>query len=80
MVNHATGTSQNLASLSTRFWEWEKECAMCQQRKAMIVQQIMAPLSLNRLTTPLRAFTRVAIDFGGWFMTVQGKGKPRQKS
>ena len=49
-----------------------KECAMCQKRKAMIVQQIMVPLSLNRLTTSLRAFTRVAVDFGGWFMTVQG--------
>ena len=27
------------------------------KRKAMIVQQIMVPLSLNRLTTSLRAFT-----------------------
>ena len=86
--NHVTGTNQILASLSTRFWiiaareailEWEKECAMCQKRKAKIAQQIMAPLPLNRLTTSLRAFTRVAVDFGGPFMTVQGRGKPRQK-
>ena len=86
--NHVTGTNQILASLSTRFWtiaareailEWEKECAMCQKRKAKIAQQIMAPLPLNRLTASLRVFTRVAVDFGGPFMTVQGRGKPRQK-
>ena len=86
--NHIAGTNQTLASLSTRFWiiaareailEWEKECAMCQKRKAKVAQQIMAPLPLNRLTTSLRAFAKVAVDFGGPFMTVQGRGKPRQK-
>ena len=58
--NHIAGTNQTLASLSTRFWiiaareailEWEKECAMCQKRKAKVAQQIMALLPLNRLTT-----------------------------
>ena len=39
----------------------------------------MAPLPLNRLTTSLRAFAKVAVDFGGPFMTMQGRGKPRQK-
>ena len=39
----------------------------------------MAPLPLNRLTTSLRAFTKVAVDFGGLFLTIQGRGKPRQK-
>ena len=56
---------------------------MCQKRKAKVAQQIMAPLPLNRLTTSLRAFAKVAVDFGGPFMTVQGRvqgrGKPRQK-
>ena len=59
--------------------EWEKECAMCQKRKAKIAQQTMASLPLNRLTMSLRAFTRVAVDFGGPFMTVQRRGKPRQE-
>ena len=86
--NHIAGTNQTLASLSTRFWiiaareailEWEKECAMCQKRKAKVAQQIMAQLPLNRLTTSLRAFAKVAVDFGGPFMTVQGRRKPRQK-
>ena len=52
---------------------------MCQKRKAKVAQQIMAPLPLNRLTTSLRAFAKVAVDFGGPFMTVQGRRKPRQK-
>ena len=39
----------------------------------------MAPLPLNRLTASLRAFAKVAVDFGGPFMTMQGRGKPRQK-
>ena len=86
--NHIAGTNQTLASLYTRFWiiaareailEWEKECVMCQKRKAKVAQQIMAPLPLNRLTTSLRAFAKVAVDFGDPFMTVQGRGKPRQK-
>ena len=86
--NHNAGTNQTWSSLSTRFWiiaareailEWEKECAMCQKRKAKVAQRIMAPLPLNRLTTSLRAFTKVAVDFGGPFMTIQGRGKPRQK-
>ena len=81
--NHIADTNQILVSLSTKFWiitareailEWEKECAMCQKRKAKVTQQIMAPLPLNRLTTSLRAFTKVAVDFGGPFMTVQGRG------
>ena len=86
--NHIAGTNQTLSSLSTKFWivaareaiiEWERECAMCQRRKVKVAQQIMAPLPLNRLTTSLRAFVKVAIDFGGPFMTMQGRGKPRQK-
>ena len=39
----------------------------------------MAPLPLNRVTTSLRAFTREAVDRGVSFMTVRGRGKPRQK-
>ena len=51
--NHAGGTNQLLAALSTRLWiifgreeirEWEKECNECQRRKAKAAKQIMAPL------------------------------------
>ena len=85
---HATGTNQTLAALSARYWiiagrevirEWEKECAECRRRKAKACQQVMAPLPIVRLTTSLRAFTKTAVDFGGPFITVQGRGKRRLK-
>ena len=39
----------------------------------------MAPLPLSRLKTSLRAFSRTAVDFIGPYITVQGRGKSRQK-
>ncbi|MCG8045043.1 MAG: hypothetical protein N0E48_05150, partial [Candidatus Thiodiazotropha endolucinida] len=86
--NHATGTNQTLAALSTRYWilsgrevirEWEKECAECRRRKSKACQQIMAPLPSARLKTSLRAFAISAVDFGGPFITIQGRGKRREK-
>ena len=74
--------------MSTRFWiipareeilEWERECASCKRRKAKVAPQIMAPLPPSRLATSLQAFAKAAVDFGGTFMTMQGRGRPRQK-
>ena len=85
---HATGTNQTLAALSARYWiqsgreairEWERECAECRRRKSKPCQQIMAPLPASRLKSSLRAFTRCAVDFAGPFITVQGRGKRREK-
>ena len=85
---HAFGTNQTLALLSARYWiisarevirEWERECAECRRRKAKVCQQIMAPLPLARVQTSLRAFTRTSVDFGGRFITIQGRGKRREK-
>ena len=82
--HHASGTNQTLAALSARYWvmsgrevirEWEKICAECRRRKARACEQIMAPLPLSRLKSSFRAFTRTAVDFGGPFITVQGRGK-----
>ena len=39
----------------------------------------MAPLPAARLKPSLRAFSRSAVDFGGPFMTIQGRGKRREK-
>ena len=86
--NHATGTNHTLSALSSRFWiqsgreairEWERECAECRRRKSMPSQQVMAPLPTSRLKMSLRAFTRCAVDFAGPFITVQGRGKRREK-
>ena len=85
---HATGTNQTLSALSSRYWiqsgreairEWERECAECRRRKSKPCQQIMAPLPTSRLKTSLRAFTRCAVDFAGPFITIQGRGKRREK-
>ena len=85
---HTCGTKHTLAALSAHYWivsgreairEWERECMECRRRKAKACQQIMAPLPLARLETSMRAFTKIAVDFSGPFVTVQGRGKRRQK-
>ena len=86
--NHVSGTNQTLASLSTRYWivsgreeirEWENQCAECKRRKAKPTTQMMAPLPKIRFRMTLRAFSQAAVDFGGPFLTVQGRGKQRHK-
>ena len=85
---HVAGTSQTLASLSSRFWilsgreairEWENECMKCRRRKAQPATQIMAPLPDIRLRNSMKAFCQVAVDFGGPYITVQGRGRRREK-
>ena len=86
--NHASGTNQTLSALSARFWiiagreeirDWERECMKCRRLKAKTANQIMAPLPESRVKVPLRAFSSVAVDFGGPYITVQGRGKRREK-
>ncbi|XP_068690331.1 uncharacterized protein [Montipora foliosa] len=85
--NHASGANQTLAALSTRFWiygreeirEWEKECNEYRRLKAKATKKIMAPLPLIRLRFSLRPFLQTAVDFGGPFITIQGRGCRRQK-
>ena len=50
-----------------------------QTSKGESCEQIMAALPLSRLKTSLRAFSRTALDFGGPYITEQGRGKSRQK-
>ena len=86
--HHVTGTNHILANLSTKYWipaareeirQWENECNECKRRNAKAAQQIMAPLPLVRLRFPLRAFAQVSVDYGGPFITIQGRGKRREK-
>ena len=41
--------------------------------------QIMAPLPSIRVCLPLGAFARVAVDYAGPFITIQGRGKRQVK-
>ena len=86
--SHHGGTNQVLSELSTHYWiisarevikEWEKECMQCRRRKASPAKQIMAPLPELRTRMSLRAFSQTSVDFGGPFITKQGRGKARQK-
>ena len=86
--NHMCGTNHTLASLSSRYWiihgheeirDWENQCAECKKRTSKPATQVMAPLPEIRLRMSMRAFAQTAIDYGGPFITVQGRGKRRQK-
>ena len=39
----------------------------------------MVPLPKSRVTPSLRAFERIGVDFGGPYLTKQGRGKCRAK-
>ena len=86
--NHVSGTNQILADLATRYWlvaareeirDWEKECSWSRRQKSDVATQIMAPLPSVRVKQPLRAFSRVAVDFAGPFLTKQGRGRVQRK-
>lgn len=85
--NCHSGTNQTLASLTSRFWvvhareeirEWENECAKCRRNKVKPALQVMAQLPSVRVCAA-KAFEQIAVDFAGPFLTVQGRGKIRQK-
>ncbi|XP_053402917.1 uncharacterized protein LOC128558105 [Mercenaria mercenaria] len=78
-----SGTNYTLSVLSTSAREViravENKCTKCKLRKARPKEQIMAPLPNIRHNMPLRAFVHVAVDYAGPFVTVQGRGKRREK-
>ena len=82
------GTNQTLAAMSSKYWlvsgreairQWERVCSTCKLRKAQPAEQQMAPLPKARSKLPLRAFSRVAVDYGGPYITIQGRGRRREK-
>ena len=67
---HVLGTNHTLANLSNEYWieaareeirTWEKECNECKRRRAKAASQVMAPLLLNQLQFPLKAFNRIRL-------------------
>lgn len=55
-------------------------CAECRRCFTMkIGHQMMAPLPKMRLQSSLRAFEKVGVDYGGPFLTKQGRGRTRAK-
>lgn len=88
MANHSAGTNFILSQVSQRFWviaareeirSWEKECNECKKRKTKLANQVMAPLPQVRLRFTFRPFDQCAVDYAGPFITIQGRGRKRQK-
>lgn len=88
MANHSAGTNFILSQMSQKFWiiaareeirSWEQECNECKKRKKRLGSQVMAPLPQVRLRFTFRPFDQCAVDYAGPFITIQGRGKARQK-
>ena len=74
--------------LSAKYWiiaarelirSVEKNCFECKRRLKVAEKQLMAPSPKIRLTVPDRAFVHTAVDYGGPFITIQGRGKKHAK-
>ncbi len=88
-LGHGTGTEHLLAELRARFWVIKgrravrnvvESCPECRRLfSAKPAGQMMAPLPESRVTSPLRAFERVGIDYAGPFLTKQGRRKAKAK-
>ena len=88
-LGHEAGVEQVLTELRSRFWivkgrrmvrSVTAACAECRRRLTMKTgNQMMAPLPKSRLQSSLRAFERVGVDYGGPFLTRQGRGRTRAK-
>ena len=86
--NHCAGVNYLWSQLCQQYWilagreeirSYERECLFCEKRRAKPLTQLMAPLPRYRLSPPLHAFSKVSVDYGGPFETVQGRGKRREK-
>ena len=82
------GVNQTLCDVLKRFWipaarevvrEMVNQCRVCRKRNARPADQIMAPLPIRRLEKTMRPFVLTSVDFGGPFITKQGRGRVRLK-
>lgn len=88
-LGHGSGVEHALTELRSRFWIVRgrrtvrnviEKCPGCRRRfTGKPAVQMMAPLPRSRLQHSLRAFERVGVDYGGPYMTKQGRGKTRAK-
>lgn len=88
-LGHGSGVEHALTELRSRYWIIKGrqavrnvifKCPGCRRRfTGKPAGQMMAPLPKSRLQCPLRAFERVGVDYGGPYLTKQGRGKTRAK-
>ncbi|XP_071816656.1 uncharacterized protein [Apostichopus japonicus] len=86
--NHVQGTNYILSKISEKYWvvhgreeirECDTNCNQCKLRSVKGGEQVMAPLPKRKATVTLRAFSKVAVDYAGPFLTIQGRGRVRTK-
>lgn len=68
-----------IIGIGTLLTKIKNTCGVCIKRKAKVVPQQMAPLPACRLDPPFGAFVRTGMDFGGPFLTKQGRGRAKAK-
>ena len=90
-LHHSGGVQHTLAVLQRTYWipravtyvrKVLSKCIICQNLNAQPRHQRMAPLPLHRIPHPneqARVFDTCGMDCAGPFLTLQGRGKPRQK-
>ena len=88
-LGHGSGVEHTLSELRSRFWVIKgravvrkilNQCQVCKKRfTANPVGQMMAPLPRPRVISSMKAFCRVGVDYGGPYLTKQGRGKSRAK-
>ncbi len=88
-LGHGSGVEHILTELRASFWivkgrrtvrDFIGKCPGCRRRfSGKPTGQMMAPLPLSRVQYPVRAFERVGVDYGGPYLTKQGRGKSRAK-
>lgn len=78
------GTNHTLSIISSRFWiisareelrKWERQFNECCRNKVKPAEQLMGPIPSIRIKQPFHAFSRIAVDYGGPFITKQGRWK-----
>ena len=88
-LGHGSGVEQVPTKLRSRLWIVKgrrvvrnivNACTECRGRfTTKISGQVMAPLPKSRLQLPLRVFERAGVDYGGPYLTKQGRRKTRAK-
>ena len=87
-LGHGSGVEQALTRLRSRFWVVKgrrmvrnviESCAQCRRRFSMKrSSQKMAPLPRPRFQS-IRVFEKIGVDYGGPYLTKQGRGRTRAK-
>ena len=85
---HGAGPQHLLARLRNQYWivnglaavkTIKSQCMRCRRLWKTQAEQLMAPLPDARTIEQTRAFANVGLDFGGPFLTSQGRGRAPAK-